>query len=1754
MLSRQRRPFSSAPARLTAAVALAICLPFGAASGQVRLNEILAATNGRLLAADASGRLRPGTGPDWLDQGYSAPGWVLGTAPLGFGGASGLGTNVLSLMRNRTPNLYLRRSVTLTAAEASNEGQLSLRVRFDDGFIAWINGKEVARANTGPAGHFIYHDQKAYNFAAATSDAAYTPAGQPGTAVTQPVTFALGPMTGWLREGENILAIQLVNREPDKSARIDAQLEVVKGAARIALAGFDFENDNPAARLHRNLGGTVTNTTEGTPTPGSWLAQSPLPVSSPAWTDLSVRESLEPDVGIAKSHGLRLAYSQTGADQPAAISGPGLPLSPQIATGQLTEADLPNLRLSFKFRATPGAEYDMRLEAVPGVKASSLTGLPVLNATAGTAAAESAMVDFANSEGGSRTRTVSVNGTAANTTSGTVRNSFTLFTGAAMRGAEFRVTENNAAGAGGGGSTGALAFQVVTPPTELDYFGFYFQSVQVRSWTGGKVTAAQLRAGAMEFDYQLPPGAAWEVYIEPASGNPAYGDRLALGTITGDGSWRHATLETGAAENQEAFLAWLNTLTTTSMRLAFRCGSALAAGSTLSVDNVVYNPWRTWSATLSESVNGAPFTAAVNALGIPQFYPVFEKNGRALAPESAVVIMDDFSLTLTKPDAGTPASLVAFAAPGWSYFPGLAEPAGGLVETADLIPIIGSGEYADWVELLNSPASEADISGWSLSDSASDPRKFVFPANTLIPAGGALVVLTDGRAAPAGAVWLHAPFSLSADGETVRLFDAAGAQVDSVQYPPQDSFHSYGRDPAGSQWGFLRQSTPGQPNAGVWHAAQAEPPTFSPPGGFQTGTVSLTLASPTPGAVIRYTSNGTEPTETNGTPASGPLTLSAVSDRIGHVIRARTFAPGLLPSSSVTNTYLINQNANLRKNPAVLLSGDPGTTFYKPLGILAIQGGTYTDSQWRASQRTDYNIPVGDGRLTDKESSSRPYERPVFLEFAFPDGRKGIRENAGLRVSSSPYSRPRLVLSDSPSTVPWPADPTRKPSLNVFFRRDYGNASITFPLIPETEVRHFEEFRLRAGKNDISNPFIRDEFCRRLWTDMGNEGTVGTFTSVYLNGYYKGYFNLVERIREPFMQSHHKSSAKWDVNYINTFEDGDDVHWRTVLQPRLNANLTVKNNWDRLREVLDVENVADYIVLNVWAAMWDWPHNNWAMARERGTTGLWRCYVWDAEGGLNMGGHGPTYQTLRDDLLSTGGTTPVPTLFRRLMTSPEFRLLFADRVQRHLFNDGALTDARTKQRRTDTQAEVTPLMQLSGTAPDVSWYNNWTNASNGRRRYIFPYREVGQAGYQNGQFRDPNQDNNLADTLWPLTTPPSFSQHGGQVPSGFLLTITHSAPEGSPVYFTTDGSDPRVWGGTPSPTAQTYASPIALAGSAVTVRTRVRNALTNEWSPLTGALFQVATVPPSAVNLVVDEIMYHPPDASTAEATAGFTDPEEFEYIVLRNIGTAPVSLSGLRFSAGITFNFNTAAKQVIDPGQRLVIAKNAAALRVRYGLGIDAVLAGEYFGNLANSGELILLDLSSDGTVVKNFNFSDGPGWPQAADGRGSSLLLVNPGSNPDANLPTSWTASPPGGTPVIGIIGPTYAEWASAVFTPTQLGDPTRTGPDGDFDNDGWPNVMEFLLGTTPTDSAAFPSLAWSATAAADGGRTLNMSFPRLPTTGYAVQVQSSANLSDWQADLNLIQSTPLPDGSHLETWQKSIPAGTSRQFLRLQAVSAG
>jgi hypothetical protein len=127
---------------------------------------------------------------------------------------------------------------------------------------------------------------------------------------------------------------------------------------------------------------------------------------------------------------------------------------------------------------------------------------------------------------------------------------------------------------------------------------------------------------------------------------------------------------------------------------------------------------------------------------------------------------------------------------------------------------------------------------------------------------------------------------------------------------------------------------------------------------------------------------------------------------------------------------------------------------------------------------------------------------------------------------------------------------------------------------------------------------------------------------------------------------------------------------------------------------------------------------------------------------------------------------------------------------------------------------------------------------------------------------------------------------------------------------------------------------------------------------------------------------------------------DRFEFIELANMGQRPLDLTGARLSTGVEFTF--AAGTSLAAGQRVVVVKDQAAFRSRYGDGVS--IAGEFSGTLDDLGEHIFLDDAAQRSILA-FAYRGGGDWPTRARGLGSSLEIVDPMA--DYAEPSNWRAS---------------------------------------------------------------------------------------------------------------------------------------------------
>ncbi|MCF7708165.1 MAG: lamin tail domain-containing protein [Verrucomicrobia bacterium] len=167
-------------------------------------------------------------------------------------------------------------------------------------------------------------------------------------------------------------------------------------------------------------------------------------------------------------------------------------------------------------------------------------------------------------------------------------------------------------------------------------------------------------------------------------------------------------------------------------------------------------------------------------------------------------------------------------------------------------------------------------------------------------------------------------------------------------------------------------------------------------------------------------------------------------------------------------------------------------------------------------------------------------------------------------------------------------------------------------------------------------------------------------------------------------------------------------------------------------------------------------------------------------------------------------------------------------------------------------------------------------------------------------------------------------------------------------------------------------------------RVRVRHKDdTDRWShwsePIEFRPRYAPTVGDAKTNLVISEIMYHPP------ALNGY-DGDEFEFLELRNIGHNTINLGGLQLIDGIEYTFPLDTS--LEPGGFFLLVENAELFGIRYP---DVHIDGVFTKNLGNAGDIITLFHPHEGALW-SIEYGDDPPWPVTADGLGFSLVLDDP------------------------------------------------------------------------------------------------------------------------------------------------------------------
>lgn len=484
--------------------------------------------------------------------------------------------------------------------------------------------------------------------------------------------------------------------------------------------------------------------------------------------------------------------------------------------------------------------------------------------------------------------------------------------------------------------------------------------------------------------------------------------------------------------------------------------------------------------------------------------------------------------------------------------------------------------YGGWIELYNPTDKTVSLAGLHLSDDIFNLTKHkLSSANGIILAKGYKVVWFDRREMNAA----HVSFKLDYDGGSIFLSDKDGNIITVQDYPVGIPRTSYARTTdGGDTWSHTAQPTPGKSNAtSEFASVRLDAPVVDKNAGLFTSAFNVRVTIPE-GATLRYTTNGSTPTLTNGnTSTTGLFSVSATT-----TYRFRLFKSGMLPSQVVTRSYIKKDKAY--KFPIISITTDRAHLYDDQIGVYV--RGT-------------------NGRPGNGQSSpcnwNMDWDRPVNFEYICPDGTVAINQEVDFYMCGG-WTR------------------SREPhSFKVKAEKIYEGVNYyEYPLFANKPYLKHKVLQVRNGGND-NDSRIKDAALQEIVRTSGLyvEGQSYQPIHNFINGQYIGMLNM----REPNNKFYAYANYGYDTKEMDQFEIGPDSGYTQTEGTRdafvqlykLTANAAKADTYAQICELLDVDEYANYMAVQMYIGNTDWPQNNVKGFKSRLEGGKFRFVLYDLD-------------------------------------------------------------------------------------------------------------------------------------------------------------------------------------------------------------------------------------------------------------------------------------------------------------------------------------------------------------------------------------------------------------------------------------------------------------------------------------------------------------------------------------------------------------
>ena len=499
-----------------------------------------------------------------------------------------------------------------------------------------------------------------------------------------------------------------------------------------------------------------------------------------------------------------------------------------------------------------------------------------------------------------------------------------------------------------------------------------------------------------------------------------------------------------------------------------------------------------------------------------------------------------------------------------------------------------STNFGSWVELYNPTDKGVLLGGLYVSDDATNLKKHRLVDNYApLPAHGYAVLNFDHFEVFTPESYRQIDDKLDCDGGTIIVSDGENIFAE-VTYPEAISRVSYAlTKDGGSEWGTTDVPTPGASNAtSVFNTKQLKKPEVDTPAKLFSGSLSIKVTIPE-GATLRYTTNGSTPTLTNGKISTdGKFSVSNST-----CYRFRLFQDGMLASPVVTRTYI--RNNNNEPFPIISIVTDKENLFESEVGMF---------------EYSKYGRP-GNGQ-DNKFNGNMDWDRPVNFEYITTKNECVISQECDFSACGG-WSR-----AWSPHSFKLKAGKAYE--LNNTFAYQFFGTEKDNPAVEngKSYLKH-KTLQIRNGGND-NNCRIKDAAMQQIVASSGLyvEHQAWQPVHVYINAEPYAVLNM----REPNNKHHAYANYGIDSDLMDQFEICADSGYVQKAGTKdsfnkwyeLSKTVSSVDSYNEICKLVDIDEYINYMATEFYLGSDDWPHNNVKAYRDQ-NDGKFRFVLFDLD-------------------------------------------------------------------------------------------------------------------------------------------------------------------------------------------------------------------------------------------------------------------------------------------------------------------------------------------------------------------------------------------------------------------------------------------------------------------------------------------------------------------------------------------------------------